>query len=66
MLFRSPAPATLETEVSIVTKRVAEISNNYKLKAALPSNEAIEKIVTIFRELRKGATLDEKTKTQIA
>ena len=57
-----PAPATLETEVSIVTKRVAEISNNYKLKAALPSNEAIEKIVTIFRELRKGATLDEKQK----
>ena len=57
-----PAPATLETEVSIVTKRVAEISNNYKLKAQQPSAEAIEKIVTIFRELRKGATLDEKQK----
>ena len=57
-----PAPATLETEVSIVTKRVAEISNNYKLKAQQPSTEAIEKIVTIFRELRKGATLDEKQK----
>lgn len=57
-----PAPATLETEVSIVTKRVAEISGNYRLKASLPTNEAIEKIVTIFRELRKGATLDEKQK----
>lgn len=57
-----PAPATLETEVSIVTKRVAEISNNYKLKAQQPSAESIEKIVTIFRELRKGATLDEKQK----
>lgn len=57
-----PAPASLETEVSIVTKRVAEISANYKLKAHLPSNEAIEKIVTIFRELRKGATLDDKQK----
>ena len=57
-----PAPATLETEVSIVTKRVAEISNNYKLKAQQPSAEAVEKIVTIFRELRKGATLDEKQK----
>ncbi|AMD85813.1 MoxR-like ATPase [Capnocytophaga haemolytica] len=57
-----PAPATLETEVSIVTKRVAEIANNYRLKAALPTSEAIEKIVTIFRELRKGATLDEKQK----
>lgn len=57
-----PAPATLETEVSIVTKRVAEISSNYHLKASLPSHEAVEKIVTIFRELRKGATLDEKQK----
>ncbi|ATA88716.1 ATPase [Capnocytophaga stomatis] len=57
-----PSPATLETEVSIVTKRVAEISNNYQLKASLPTNEAIEKIVTIFRELRKGMTLDEKQK----
>ena len=57
-----PAPATLETEVSIVSKRVAEISSNYKPKAALPSSEAIEKIVTIFRELRKGATLDDKQK----
>lgn len=57
-----PAPANLETEVSIVTKRVAELSNNYQLKATLPSSEAIEKIVTIFRELRQGATLDEKQK----
>lgn len=57
-----PAPADLETEVSIVTKRVAEIAGNYKLKAKLPDNEAIEKIVTIFRELRQGMTLDEKQK----
>ncbi|WP_353102547.1 AAA family ATPase [Myroides odoratus] len=57
-----PAPANLETEVSIVTKRVAEISNSYQLKATLPNQEAIEKIVTIFRELRQGATLDEKQK----
>lgn len=57
-----PAPANLETEVSIVTKRVAEISGNYRLKANLPTNEAIEKIVTIFRELRQGFTLDEKQK----
>ncbi len=57
-----PSPANLETEVSIVTKRVAEISNNYKLRANLPSNEAVEKIVTIFRELRQGKTLDEKQK----
>ncbi len=57
-----PSPGNLDTEVAIVTKRVAEISANYKLKAALPKNEAVEKIVTIFRELRQGLTLDEKQK----
>jgi MoxR-like ATPase len=57
-----PFPADLETEVSIVARRVREISSNYKLKAALPSNDSIEKIVTVFRELRRGATLDNKQK----
>lgn len=57
-----PSPVNLETEVSIVTKRVAEISTNYKLKASLPTPQAVEKIVTIFRELRNGLTLDEKQK----
>ncbi|MDR2287333.1 MAG: AAA family ATPase [Prevotellaceae bacterium] len=57
-----PSPADLDTEVSIVTKRVREISSNYQLKAALPSNDSIDKIVTVFRELRRGATLDDKQK----
>ncbi|MDR1583180.1 MAG: AAA family ATPase [Prevotellaceae bacterium] len=57
-----PSPADLETEISIVSKRVKEISLNYKLKAALPANDSIEKIVTVFRELRRGATLDNKQK----
>lgn len=57
-----PSPAHLETEVSIVTKRVAEIASNYRLKAALPSKDIVEKIVMVFRELRQGLTLDEKHK----
>jgi MoxR-like ATPase len=57
-----PSPADLETEVSIVSKRVKEISSNYRLKAALPAKETVEKIVTVFRELRRGATLDDKQK----
>ena len=57
-----PAPANVETEVGIVSKRVAEISQNYRLKAQLPSKDVVEKIVTIFRELRQGATLDQKQK----
>ncbi|MDR0961884.1 MAG: AAA family ATPase [Mediterranea sp.] len=57
-----PPPAGLELEMDIVTKRVAEIAGNYRLKAAMPADAVIEKIVTVFRELRKGITLDEKQK----
>lgn len=57
-----PTPADLDTEVEIVKKRVGEISANYELKAKLPAEEAIYKVVTIFRELRSGQTLDAKEK----
>ncbi|MDR2495121.1 MAG: AAA family ATPase [Spirochaetaceae bacterium] len=57
-----PTPARLETEVEIVRKRVREISANYALSAAVPADEAIAKVVTIFRELRSGQTLDAKQK----
>lgn len=57
-----PSPANLETEVNIVTRRVAEISANYQLKAKPLHKDVIEKIVTVFRELRQGQTLDEKQK----
>lgn len=59
-----PSPADLQTEVDIVAKRVSEISTSYKLKSALPTDEEIHKIVTIFRELRKGVTLDNKNKVK--
>ena len=57
-----PSPATLETEVDIVRRRVNELSRNLELKAPVPADEAIEKVVTIFRELRTGQTLDGKNK----
>lgn len=57
-----PAPADLETEVSIVTRRVRELAGQLELQAELPEEEAIVKIVTIFRELRAGQTLDGKNK----
>ncbi len=57
-----PSPATLETEVDIVRRRVNELSKNLELKAPVPADEAIEKVVTIFRELRTGQTLDGKNK----
>ncbi|RKN75961.1 ATP-binding protein [Paenibacillus ginsengarvi] len=59
-----PAPADIETEIEIVRKRVAEISGSYELRAALPDEEAVRKVVTIFRELRSGMTLDGKEKVK--
>lgn len=57
-----PSPATLETEIDIVRRRVDELAKNLELKAPVPADEAIEKVVTIFRELRTGQTLDGKSK----
>lgn len=57
-----PTPSNIETEVEIVKKRVEEISSNYTLNASIPSDESISKVVTIFRELRTGKSLDSKQK----
>lgn len=59
-----PAPADLDTEVAIVTKRVSELATNLRLRAELPGEDAIQKVVTIFRELRAGQTLDGKNKVK--
>jgi MoxR-like ATPase len=60
-----PTPATLETEVAIVRKRVRELAAHLELKAAVPADDAIEQVVTIFRELRSGQTLDGKNKVKV-
>ena len=39
-------------------------SSNLELKAKIPDQEAITKVVTIFRELRAGQTLDGKNKVK--
>jgi MoxR-like ATPase len=57
-----PTPASLETEMDIVRKRVRELATNLELRAELPADEAVKKVVTIFRELRAGQTLDGKNK----
>ncbi|MFD0587303.1 AAA family ATPase [Paenibacillus sp. GCM10027627] len=57
-----PTPSDIETEIEIVKKRVAEIATAYDLQAAVPSEEAMRRVVTIFRELRSGMTLDKKEK----
>ena len=57
-----PTPKTIESEIDIVSRRVRDLSSNLGLKAKVPTAEAIEKVVTIFRELRTGQTLDGKAK----
>lgn len=57
-----PVPDTLEEEVQIVSQRSEALGKALELPAEKPALEEITRIVTIFRELRAGATLDGKTK----
>ena len=57
-----PAPESLEAEMEIVRSRITQLSENLDLNAKLPNEEVVEKVCTIFRELRRGATLDGKQK----
>ncbi|WP_374687300.1 AAA family ATPase [Promineifilum sp.] len=59
-----PLPATVEEEVIIVSRRVAELSRALELPAELPAAEEIRRVVTIFRELRGGLTEDGRAKVK--
>src|SRR5262245_53267987 len=57
-----PLPTSLEEESAIVVKRVGEIGAGLDLPPVEPANREIERVVTIFRELREGQTLNGKLK----
>ena len=57
-----PSPNSLEAEIDIVRTRVEQLASNLDLNAKLPEDEVIEKVCTVFRELRQGLTLDGKQK----
>ena len=57
-----PTPGDINTEMEIVSTRVAQLSAGLDLNARQPDGDVVEKVVTIFRELRSGATLDGKQK----
>jgi MoxR-like ATPase len=57
-----PLPETLDEEVTIVSRRVDELGRALALPAEKPALEEIRRIVTVFRELRQGATADGRTK----
>ena len=57
-----PSPANIQTEIDIVRSRVSQLSNSLELRAEMPNDELIENVITIFRELRNGKTLDNTQK----
>ncbi|SDJ81771.1 AAA domain (dynein-related subfamily) [Catalinimonas alkaloidigena] len=57
-----PTPATMDEEIAIVQRRVADLGRSLELPAEAPALEEIRRLVTIFRELRGGVTVDGKTK----
>ena len=57
-----PTPSDMATELDIVRTRVEQLSGGLDLNARQPDGDAVERVVTIFRELRGGATLDGKQK----
>lgn len=57
-----PVPSTLDEEVTIVESRAAKLGRALDLPAEKPALEEVRRVVTIFRELREGQTVDGKTK----
>jgi MoxR-like ATPase len=57
-----PLPSSLEEETQIVVKRVQEIGTSLSLPPIAPADKEIARIVTLFRELRDGQTLNGKMK----
>lgn len=57
-----PPPRTAEEEIRIVQTRVASMGRALELPGEVPALEEVRRIVTVFRELREGATEDGKIK----
>ena len=57
-----PLPASAEDEVDIVVRRVEALGRSLELPQLPAAIEEIRRVVTVFRELRSGATEDGRTK----
>jgi MoxR-like ATPase len=60
-----PVPDSIEEEIDIVRRRVESFEKVMELPAEPPALQEIRRIVTIFRELRSGVTIDGKTKIKV-
>jgi intein/homing endonuclease/MoxR-like ATPase len=57
-----PVPNSMEEEIDIVDRRVTSLGQALELPAEKPVLEEIRRVVTVFRELRSGVTIDGRTK----
>lgn len=60
-----PLPADADEEVAIVERRVAELGAALRLPAVPASDQEIRRVVTVFRELRSGATADGRVSLKV-
>lgn len=60
-----PVPDSMDEEIDIVRRRVESFEKVMQLPAEPPALQEIRRVVTIFRELRNGLTLDGKTKVKM-
>jgi MoxR-like ATPase len=58
-----PVPEDLAAETAIVEKRTRDLMSDYKLEVQLPP-DLVKMLVTIFQELRRGRTVDGKSKVK--
>lgn len=57
-----PLPETADEEAKIIARRVADLGLSLRLPEIAPADQEIARVVTIFRELREGQTLNGKLK----
>jgi MoxR-like ATPase len=60
-----PLPADPDEEVAIVQRRVAEMGIALRLPKVPAADEEIRRVVTVFRELRSGATEDGRVSLKV-
>mgnify|MGYP001818514330 CR=1 FL=1 len=60
-----PLPESADEEIAIVAQRVNELGSTLSLPTVTPAAEEIRRVVTVFRELRSGATDDGRTSLKV-
>ncbi|PRX96297.1 ATP-binding protein [Allonocardiopsis opalescens] len=59
-----PVPQSMEDEVEIVSSRVEQLGRSLQLPEVPAGLTEIQRVVTVFRELRAGVTADGRTKVK--